>query len=67
MRYGRGAAQEEVLTRFFETPGNSVMILMNPEFDCPELNAWLARYGGGAAWSDPFSPAAAAAWNRTVA
>jgi hypothetical protein len=40
-----GAQQDEDLTRFFETPGNSVIVLLDPEHGCPEMDKWLSRYG----------------------
>ncbi|HEX2751051.1 MAG TPA: Gldg family protein [Verrucomicrobiales bacterium] len=40
-----GAQQDEDLTKFFETPGNSVVVLLDPEHGCPEMDKWLARYG----------------------
>jgi len=40
-----GEQQQEDLTRYFETPGNSLLILLDPEHESQELNAWLKKYG----------------------
>jgi ABC-2 type transport system permease protein len=40
-----GAQQDEELTSFLETPGNSVMILLDPLDGSPEMDTWLAKYG----------------------
>lgn len=40
-----GAQQDQLLTKFFETPGNSLMVLLDPENESPEFNKWLQRYG----------------------
>jgi hypothetical protein len=40
-----GPQQDEDLTRFFETPGNSLIILLDPRRPCEGLEKWLARYG----------------------
>ncbi len=40
-----GEQQAEDLTKFFETPGNSVIVLLNPDHGCDQMDRWLARYG----------------------
>ncbi len=40
-----GEQQQEDLSHYFETPGNSLLILLDPEHESPELNAWLKKYG----------------------
>ena len=40
-----GEQQQLDLTHFFETPGNSLLILLDPEHESAELNAWLKNYG----------------------
>lgn len=40
-----GEQQDALLTKFFETPGNGAMVLLDPEDNCVELNNWLNRYG----------------------
>jgi hypothetical protein len=40
-----GPQQEEDLTRFFETPGNSVVVLLDPEHGNPGIDKWLSKYG----------------------
>lgn len=40
-----GEQQDAILTKFFETPGNSAMVLLDPEDESPQFNAWLSRYG----------------------
>jgi hypothetical protein len=40
-----GEQQDANLTQFFETPGNSVMVLLDPRSGCEGVDKWLARYG----------------------
>ena len=40
-----GEQQKADLTQFFETPGNSVLLLLDPEHESADLNAWLRKYG----------------------
>ena len=40
-----GPQQDDDLTRFFETPGNSVVVLLDPEYGCDGMDKWLAKYG----------------------
>jgi hypothetical protein len=37
--------QDADLTQFFETPGKSVMVLLDPDKGSDGLDKWLARYG----------------------
>ncbi len=40
-----GEVQEKDLSDFLETPGNSVMVLLDPNNGSPEIDRWLAKYG----------------------
>jgi len=37
--------QQADLTKYFETPGNSLLVLLDPEHESVEVNAWLKKYG----------------------
>ena len=37
--------EQEILTRFFETPGHSLMLMLNPANRTPTLDKFLATYG----------------------
>lgn len=40
-----GEREREMLTRYFETPGHSLMLLLNPANRTPNLDKFLATYG----------------------
>jgi ABC-type uncharacterized transport system involved in gliding motility auxiliary subunit len=40
-----GEQQQADLTQYFETPGNALLVLLDPEHESAELNAWLSKYG----------------------
>ena len=40
-----GAREQAILTRFFETPGHSLMVMLNPANRTPNLDKLLATYG----------------------
>lgn len=40
-----GEQEASDLTQFFETPGNSVLVLLDPKNGCEGVDHWVARYG----------------------
>lgn len=40
-----GDQEDADLTQFYETPGNSVLVLLDPQNGCEGMDKWLARYG----------------------
>ena len=40
-----GEQEAADLAQFYETPGNSVMVLLDPQNGCEGVDKWLARYG----------------------
>jgi hypothetical protein len=40
-----GEQQQQDLTHYFETPGNSLLVLLDPEHESQEMNNWLKNYG----------------------